>query len=161
MGALFNGPFHKISKGYHKYLIAQHFAQSLPSENEASHVLLCFHSHLPHCVVEKSLLPKGISFLQFCHEFVPLVHGCSSFLYNVKRRARVSLVHYHLPLNVLLSDEGSCNGVLVVIAETAEKPDILHKLLVLLVLLDDDLLNCFPEGVSVDGPETAVLACFN
>ena len=49
----------------------------------------------------------------------------------------------------------------MVVAETAEEPDVLHKLLVLLILLDDDLLNCLPEGVAVDGPETAVLACLN
>ena len=119
------------------------------------------YSHLPDSVVEKSLLPKGISFLQLCHEFVALVNGCSSFLDDIERGAGVALVDNDLPLDVLLRDEGSCDGVLVVVAETAEESDVLHKLLVLLVLLNDDLLNCLPEGVAVDGPETAVLACLN
>lgn len=46
----------------------------------------------------------------------------------------------------------------MVIWKAAEKPDIFHKFLIFFVLLNDDFFDSLPEGVSVDGPETAIFA---
>lgn len=49
----------------------------------------------------------------------------------------------------------------MIITQTAEKPHILHELLIVLILLNDNLLDSFTEGVPVNGPQAAVLACFD
>lgn len=104
MSAFLDGPLHKVPEGHHEDLVSQHFAQSLPSQDQTGHVFFCLNRHLPDSVVEQSLLSERISLLEFGHQFVPLVNRSSSLLDDVERRPWVSLVDDHLALHVLLGN---------------------------------------------------------
>lgn len=46
----------------------------------------------------------------------------------------------------------------MIIGETAKKSYVFHKLLILLILLDNNLLHCSSEGSPIDAPKGTMLA---